>query len=100
MNVAALVGKGYLVLVARLNVLYDGFQVLVYTGKLLHICKDSQSKQTQSFVIRLINHAVVIEYDNAGIDAIHNQFVVFFFLGGIRFGLEKNLCDAVKRFTD
>lgn len=96
-HVAAFVGKGYLVLVARLYVLYDGFQVLVYAGKLAHVRENGQSEQPQSFVVRLVDHAVVIEHDDAGIDAVHDQLVVFLFLDGIRLGLEKNLRDAVER---
>ena len=39
-NVATFIGKRYLMFVARLDVLYDGFQVLVYTSKLAYIRKD------------------------------------------------------------
>ena len=82
--------------VARLDVLYGVFQVLVYTGQLADVGKDGQPEQPQSLVVCLENHAVVIEHNDTCIDAIHDQLVIFLFLNGIRFGLEEYLRDAVK----
>ena len=64
--------------------------------QLFDMGENGKAQQTKSFVVGLVDVAYIVQYDNAGIDAVHDQLVIFFFLGGICFGLEKDLCDAVK----
>ena len=39
----------------------------------------------QSFVVLLINGSVVVQYDDAGIDAVEDKLVVFLLLGSFAF---------------
>ena len=44
-----------------------------------------QSEQMQGFVVLLINGSVVVQHDDAGIDAVEDKLVVFLLLGSFAF---------------
>ena len=57
--------------------------------------ENGKTQQTKGFVVGLVDIAYIVQYDYAGIDRVHDQLVIFFFLHGFRFRLEKYLGDAV-----
>ena len=59
--------------------------MIVHTWQLADVGEYFQSEQMQGFVVLLINGSVVVQHDDAGIDAVEDKLVVFLLLGSFAF---------------